>query len=299
MIMAIPFLLAVSAASPACQVVENNTILTRDLAAAIPEFGRVAGDFRLGYVPATGAARVFHAADLQRIARNQGFELDEPRDVCFVLKMFVPQPLEIETAMRTTLANVPGIADAKFEIVSSSLRPVPFGELTFPREGLQTPVGSAHDVIWRGYVRHEEEQFPIWTKVRITVSTTRIVATKDIPAGKPIQPGQVRMESCEDYLLDQATARHLDEVVGYTPKSLLRADLPIRKSQIAPPADIAKGELVSVEVFSGAAHLMVQGKAQNDGTRGSTITVRNVSSGKDFSARVVGKGRAVVGDSVQ
>jgi len=131
------------------------------------------------------------------------------------------------------------------------------------------------------------------------VSTTRIVASKDIPAGKPIQAGQVRLESCEDYLLDQATARHLDEVIGYIPKNLLRADLPIRKSQITPPADIAKGEIVRVEVSSGAAHLVLRGKAQTEGTKGSLIVIRNLSSGKDFSARVAGKGRAVVGDFVQ
>ena len=299
MIMAVPFLLAVSASQPACRALETDTVFARDVAAVVPDFERIAGDFRLGYVSTNGTPRVFQGADLQRIARNQGFELTDPPDLCFVLKTFVPQPREIEAAMRATLADIPGIAKAKIEIVSSSQRSMPPGDLTFPRTGLQQPAGGAREVIWRGFVRHEDQQFPIWAKARITVSTTRIVASKDIPAGKPIQASQVRLESCEDYLLDQATARHLDEVIGYIPKNLLRADLPIRKSQITPPADIAKGEIVRVEVSSGAAHLVLRGKAQTEGTKGSLIVIRNLSSGKDFSARVAGKGRAVVGDFVQ
>lgn len=297
--MALPFLLALSAPLPGCQILEADTILARDVAAVIPGFPQGIGDLRLGYVPATGAARVLHGADLQRIAKNQGVELAELPDVCFALRTFIPQTSEIEAAMRQTLADVPGIANAKIEISSSSEHPVPFGELIFPRTGLQLPSGTLSEVQWRGYVRHGAEQFSVWARARITTNTTRIVAAVNIPSGKPIQKSQVRLENCEDFLLDESTARNLDEVVGYLPKSTLRAYLPIRKSQIAPAPDVAKGELVDVEVFAGAAHLVVKAKAETDGMKGSTILVRNLSSGKDFRAQVAGKNRAIVGDSVQ
>jgi flagella basal body P-ring formation protein FlgA len=128
---------------------------------------------------------------------------------------------------------------------------------------------------------------------------TRVVAVANIPSGKPIQKNQVRLETCEDFLLDETTARNLDEVIGYVPKNFLRAYVAIRKTQLAPPPEVAKGELVDVQVFSGAAHLVVQGKAQSEGFKGSTILVRNLSSGKDFRARVVGKNQVIVGDSAQ
>jgi flagella basal body P-ring formation protein FlgA len=148
-------------------------------------------------------------------------------------------------------------------------------------------------------VHHVDGDFPVWARVRIIANMTRVVATTNIPSGKPIQKNQVRLESCEDLLLDEATARNLDEVVGYVPKSLLRAYLPIRKTQLAALPDVAKGALVDVEVFAGATRLMVKGKAQADGFKGSTILVRNLSSGKDFRARVAGKDQVIVGDSVQ
>ena len=88
-------------------------------------------------------------------------------------------------------------------------------------------------------------------------------------------------------------------MIGYVPKSLLRAYLPIRKNQLTSLPEVAKGELVDVEVFAGAARLVVKGKAQADGFKGSTILVRNLSSGKDFRARVAGKNKVIVGELVQ
>lgn len=296
--MAFPFLMALSALPAGCHTISSDVIFARDVAAVIPGFTRVAGDFRLGSVPDSGAPRILEGAVLQRIARNQGVELLDPPDVCFALRVFIPQPDEIRAAMRKTLSDVPGIDAARIEI-SSSQHPVPLGELIFPRSGLQLPSGTQDEAQWRGFVRHPGGDFPVWAKARVIANTTRIIAVANIPSGKPIQRNQVRLESCEDSLLDVTTARNLDEVIGYLPKNVLRAYFPIRRTQLSPPPDVAKGELVDVQVFAGAAHLVVKAKAQSEGFKGSTILMRNLSSGKDFPALVAGKNRVTVGDSVQ
>jgi flagella basal body P-ring formation protein FlgA len=298
MMMALPFLFALSAPT-ACHAIQNEMILARDVAAVFPGFAAVAGDFHLGLISSTGAPRILRGADLQRIAKNQGVEIIDPPDVCFSLRTFIPQPEDIRTAIRQTLQDVSGIATARIEISASSQHPAPFGKLIFPRTGMQQASASQPEILWRGFVHHADSDFPIWARVRVIANMTRVVATANIPSGKPIQKNQVRLESCEDSLLDETTARNLDEVVGYIPKSLLRAYLPIRKTQLASLPEVAKGELVDVEVFAGAARLMVRGKAQSDGFKGSTILVRNLSSGKDFRARVAGKNKVIVGDLVQ
>jgi flagella basal body P-ring formation protein FlgA len=299
MTMVFPLLMALSALPAGCHTIPTDVVFARDVAAVIPGFTRVAADFRLGAVPDSGAPWILEGSDLQRIARNQGVELLDPPAVCFALRVFIPQPDEIRTAMRRALSDVPGIEGARIEISSSSQHPIPFGELTFPRSGLQLPAGMQQEVLWRGFVRHTGGDSPVWAKVRVMAKTTRIVALANIPSGKPIQKSQVRLESCEDSLLDETTARNLDEVVGYLPRSVLRAYLPIRKSQLAPPPDVARGELVDVQVFAGAAYLEVKAKAQSEGFKGSTILMRNLSSGKDFPAVVVGKNRVTVGESAQ
>ena len=296
--MAFPFLMALSALPPGCHTISNDVIFARDVAAVIPGFSRVAGDFRLSAVADSGAPRTFEGVELQRIARNQGVELQDLPDVCFALRVFVPQADEIRAAVRKSLRDVAGIEAAKIEISSSSQRPIPFGELVFPRSGLQLPSGTQQEGMWRGFVRHSGGDFPVWAKVRVVANVTRVVAIANIPSGKPVQRNQVRVENSEDSLLDETTARTLDEVIGYLPKSVLRAEFPIRKTQLAPPPDVTRGELVDVQVFAGAAHLVVKAKAQADGFKGSAILMHNLSSGKDFPAMVVGKNRVMVGDLV-
>ncbi len=297
--MAFPLLMALSALPPGCHTISSDVIFARDVAAVIPGFTRVAGDFRLGAVADSGAPRILEGVELQRIARNQGVELQDLPDVCFALRVFVPQPDDIRAALRKTLRDIPGIDAAKIEISTSSQHPVPVGELVFPRSGMQLPSGIQQEVMWRGFVRNAGGDSPVWAKVRVVANVTRIVAISNIPSGKPIQNNQVRLESCEDSLLDETMARDLDEVIGYLPKSVLRSELPIRKTQLAPPPDVEKGELVDVQVFAGAAHLVVKAKAQSDGFKGSSILMHNLSSGKDFPAMVVGKNRVMVGDSLQ
>jgi flagella basal body P-ring formation protein FlgA len=58
------------------------------------------------------------------------------------------------------------------------------------------------------------------------------------------------------------------------------------------PPDVNRGDMVEVEVRSGAAHLAFTGKAETAGRSGDTIAIRNLSSNKVFQARVDGKGRA-------
>ena len=55
-----------------------------------------------------------------------------------------------------------------------------------------------------------------------------------------------------------------------------------------------RGDLIKVEVSSGGARLQLDGRAQADGRTGETIPVRNVATGKVFSARVSEKGRVVL-----
>ncbi len=140
--------------------------------------------------------------------------------------------------------------------------------------------------LWRG------QEFAIWAKVRITATITRVVAAANIPVGKPIQANQLRLESREDFPLDETVARNLDEVVGYVSRSSLRAGSVIRRTQIERPPDVARGDLVDGAGLCGRRASEDGGPRGIRGAKGSTILVRNLSSGKDFRAQVTGKGQA-------
>ena len=292
--MPLPFLFALATPPEACHLVQTESVLARDAVQEIPGFAQLPGDFLLGYVAATGTARIFRGADLERLAKNRGVVLTNLPDVCFARKTFIPQPDAIRDAMQKAL----GVSGAKIEILTSSQNQAPFGEVVFPRTGIQLPSGSdpRTELIWQGHVRFGENgKFPLWARVRVTAAMTRVVAVSELPAGKMIQQDQVRLESCEDSPLDETTARNLDEVVGFLPKSSLRANAPVHKTQLERPPDVAAGDLVRVEVFDGGAHLVLEGQARSAGVVGSSILVRNPASGKDFRAQVSGKDRVRVG----
>ncbi len=309
MMMAIPVLLALAIASDGCHKIQNDMILARDVAAVVPAFALVPENFNLGYLLTSGEARILRGVDLQRIAKNQRVELDGLPDVCFARETFSPQPDQLRKAMLAELSNAElsssgpnasgrALADPKIEILSWSTQPAPVGELVFPRDGMQIPQGSGtqREVLWHGYVRYgEDRQFPVWAKVRITAKITRVVVAANISTGKPIQPHQVRLETVEDFPFDETVAQNLDEVVGYLPKSLLRSGSPVRRTQIERVPDVARGDLVIVEVLAAGAHLKLEGRAESAGAKGSIILVRNLSSGRDFRAQVTGKGQATVG----
>jgi flagella basal body P-ring formation protein FlgA len=121
-----------------------------------------------------------------------------------------------------------------------------------------------------------------------------VVAVADLSAGAPVREDQVHLESFDTFALDDRPARHLDEVVGFVPRALIRSGSTILRSQLSRAPEVVKGDVVRVEVSAGAARLMLEGRAQANGVTGATILVKNLASGKDFRARVTGKGKVSV-----
>jgi flagella basal body P-ring formation protein FlgA len=295
-IMAISFLAAVPERVPqpnGCLPVQDDKIYARDVAAAIPAFSSVAADFALGYAPVPGIRRVFKGDALEKVARNQGVAAEDLPDVCFERAMATLQAGEVLKAMH----NAWNGSDVRMELKSFSPQIAPQGTVIFPRTGLQLPSASdpRAEVVWRGYVLYgNNRRFGISARARITTTTTRVIAVANLVAGAPVREDQVHLESVDTFALDDRPARNLDEVVGYVPRSLIRAGSTVLRSQLVRAPDVTRGDMVRVEVTAGGAHLLFEGKAQADGVVGKTILVKNLSSGKDFRARVIGKGKVSV-----
>jgi len=296
-IMALPFLLAVVPQvvpqPDGCLPIQDDRIYARDVAAAVPAFANVAADFVVGYAPAPGTRRVFKGDALERLARNQGVTAEALPDVCFERAMATLESGEILEAMRGAWNT----ADVHMELRSWSPRIAPQGKVVFPRAGLQLPATSdpQTEVLWRGYVVYgNNRRFGISARARITTTTTRVVAVADLSAGDVVREDQVRLESFDTFALDDRPARNLDEVVGFVPRMLIRSGSTVLRSQLGRAPEVARGDVVKVDVTAGGAHLLFEGRAETDGVAGKTILVKNLTSGKDFRALVTGKGKVSV-----
>ncbi len=307
-IMAIPLLLAAvpSVVPPAvmqpdgCLPIQDDRIYARDVAAAVPAFANIAGDFMLGYAPVPGIRRTFKSDALARIARNQGVAaeaLEDLPDICFERTMATISSDEILQAMRDSWGAGTPNSEVRMELRSFSPQTAPEGKLMFPRSGLQLPATSdpQAETIWRGYVLYgNNRRFSVIARARITTTSTRVVAVADLPTGAPVREDQVQLESFDSSAFDDRPARNLDEVVGFVPRTLIRSGATVLRSQLSRSPEVSKGDMVKVEVTAGGAHLLFEGRAETDGIQGKTILVKNLTSGRDFRAKVIGKGKVSV-----
>jgi hypothetical protein len=62
----------------------------------------------------------------------------------------------------------------------------------------------------------------------------------------------------------------------------------------APPREVERGDLVAVEVHSGAALVKLEAAAESGGQAGDLVEVRNPANGARFRARVVAKGKVLL-----
>lgn len=101
------FLMGVSSAAfGACLPVAGSRILGHDLALADPRFAALPATLSVGFAPEPGMIRNFAAAELQRLARANGFQIGDATDVCFELSMRALGATDATVAMRRSLPRM-------------------------------------------------------------------------------------------------------------------------------------------------------------------------------------------------
>jgi len=256
-------------------------ILLSDLSSIFPAEVVLPGE-SVGFAPAPGVERRFEIAELRRIAAR--FHLPDPeREVCVSRPAAPPDAARILEALRAAL---PG---ATIEVLDYSRYPVPDGPLEFALAGLR-------GATWSGAVRYGgRHRAPVWARVRVTISATRVIATRNLPAGARIDAADLRVETRDETPSPEAMPSDPADVAGMIPRRSIRAGETVRASWLGPAKAVARGETVDVEVRAGGALLRLPGQALTSGTVGQTILVRNPESNRRFQARIEAPGKVTVG----
>jgi flagella basal body P-ring formation protein FlgA len=271
--------------------VEGDRILARDFAVSLPGFGQLPPETQLAPAPQPGIRRFFRSFELAALAQHYSVAIDPDASLCFERQTEMLDRERVLEAMRQALP----IPDLKIEIVETSLYPVPLGRLEFRRESLPTPASPLARIAveWRGNVIYgDNRRFGVWARVLISAPMPRVVAAEALKKGEAIGASQVRVETADRFPIVGDVAQTVDQVVGRAPVRVVAAGTEIHLGQLMVPPDVNRGDMVEVEVRSGAAHLAFTGKAESAGHSGDTIVIRNLSSNKVFQARVDGKGKA-------
>ena len=281
-----------------CQFVKGERIMGADLARAIPVFSALPKDAIIGYSPAPGSRRFVQFPELKRLGSPYRIDVAPDSQACFEWKLQAVDESTVRMAMREAL-HAP---DARVEILAMSKALVPEGGVEFPISGLSasSSIDPATPVIWRGYVSYaKSRRYALWARVRLSATMTRVVAVTALPPNTPIAAHQVRLETYDDFPLQNEIARTLPDVVGKLPRRGIRAGLPVFRTDLSDPFLVERGAVVQVTAISGAAQLELSDAiAQTSGRQGDMISLKNPRSGKIFRARVEGKDRAIVLASV-
>ena len=277
----------------ACRVIDGDRILARDLSAVLPLLRAVPPETVLATAPLPGSRRILHSPEILALAHRYSISLPSAPDVCFEWAMGRLDRDRVLEAMRASL-NEPS---AQIEIADLSTTPVPPGKIEFTREHLTPPAAAAQHapVLWRGDVVYgDNRRFAIWARVRIAVPCIKAFAADSLRPGHLIQSSQLRLQPGECFPDASGNALTPEQFVGMVPlRSLAKGD-EVRSDLVAPPNEVNRGEMVEIEVHSGAARLAFIGRAESNGRRGDLIAVRNPDSKALFHARVTGKDKAIV-----
>lgn len=274
-----------------CALVEGDRILAADLARERPLFAALDPAAVIGYAPAPGRQRTLDAEELARLARRHCLPEVSLEPVCFERAAETLRPERLVEAMRAAL----GEPQARIEILDFSRYPVPRGELSLPLAGLASPPPGKPEspVVWRGRVVYDgRRSVAVWARVRISAPRRLVVARRDLVAGRPIQAADIEERLVETFPAQRNGTLTAAAVVGATPRRRIRAGEALEASWLRLPRDVERGDAVTVEVASGAARLLLEGRAETGGRRGEPVAVRNPASGRRFTATVEGPGRA-------
>lgn len=280
--------IALAVLTSGCTEIESDKITGRDLARADSSFTALAPDTFISYAPSPGKQRTFTIAELLAIAAKAGVADTAPqRELCFEWAMESLDPKKIVAMLQDQ------VQDATVELIELSRFPVPQGILEFPKSGLQTAaVGPS---LWRGSVIYgDARKFPVWARVNVLRSVTRVIAREAIRPGEAIQRNQIELTETLESVQNAKHASRLEDVEGRVLRSSLAAGAPVPLSGLELPIEIDRGDLVTVKVRSGAAVLTFQAKAVSSARRGEAVQLRNESSGKMFSATAKERGLATL-----
>jgi flagella basal body P-ring formation protein FlgA len=270
----------------ACQPIDGDRILGKDIAAASSLFAALDPKLEIGAAPLAGISRVMRSEELVRLAHQFGILLDAPATaICFER---ATRPLTAETLL-PILQKALAIDNAKIEILDFSRFGVPRGTFDFPKSGL-IPNG-----LWRGRLLYgENHSTPVWVKARITVERTWVEAAETLVTGKVIEAAQLNLKTGPRFPFDTALIESMSLVAGRRPVRTLIAGTPIVRAMLTIAHDVERGDRVAVEVKVGNAILDFEATAESSGRAGESILMKNPDNGRSFLAVIQDKGHVLV-----
>lgn len=131
----------------------------------------------------------------------------------------------------------------------------------------------------------------LFLQAQVEVVVPVVITSRSVPRGAILSIGDLELAPRNLRNLRQHFVTDLTEAAGHLSKRPLTPKAVVYSSTLQRPITISKGQRVAISGGQGPVQIAAQGEALEPGMRGEQIKVRNLQSGRELHAWVLGPGR--------
>lgn len=135
------------------------------------------------------------------------------------------------------------------------------------------------------------QTWQLFLQAQVEVIAPVVITARSVPRGVTLNASDLELAPRNLRNLRQHFVTDLEEAIGHLSKRPLANKSVVYSSTLARPITIPKGQRVAISAGQGPVQIAAQGEALEAGMRGEQIKVRNIQSGRELHAWVLGPGR--------
>lgn len=124
-------------------------------------------------------------------------------------------------------------------------------------------------------------------RLEVDALTDMVVATRQIDHGATLTAADLAVRKQEIATTKGEYFKRTEDLLGRRARVTLRSNRPIKPDQVEKVAVIRAGQIVSAIMEQATLRITITARAKQAGAIGDTITVQNISSLKEFPARII------------
>ncbi|MDH4371257.1 MAG: flagellar basal body P-ring formation chaperone FlgA [Nitrospira sp.] len=133
-----------------------------------------------------------------------------------------------------------------------------------------------------------KSQKTIQVVAEVTAMIDAVVPNRFLKADELIDVGDIKTVQMRVHQVNHPFMTQESEVIGMSAARPLPPDVPLRHAFVRLPLAVKKGDRVLIEAQRGGLSIRTYGITKSSGQVGQTITVSNLDSGRELTAKVVG-----------
>jgi flagella basal body P-ring formation protein FlgA len=122
----------------------------------------------------------------------------------------------------------------------------------------------------------------------VTAMIDAVVPNRFLKADELIDVGDIKTVQMRVHQVNHPFMTDERDVIGMSAARPLPPDVPLRQAFVRVPLVVKKGDRVLIEAQRGGLSIRTYGITKSSGQVGQTITVSNLDSGRELTAKVVG-----------